>query len=183
MGDEALELETRKKIYETVKKFPGLHLRELARQLGLSVPLVDYHLNFLEKYGIVTGISDEQYRRFYPKDPIGAVEKTDVLSSDEKRIVALLRQRIPLQIVLFIMKKGSAQHKEMVPVMGISPSTLSHHLNKLQRRGVLLKTSAGEDKGYRLANEGQMARLMLHYEPPPGTLVDSFVELWEEFHQ
>jgi len=43
---EALELETRKKIYETVKRFPGLHLREIARQLDMSVPLVDYHLNF-----------------------------------------------------------------------------------------------------------------------------------------
>lgn len=183
MGEEALELETRKKIYDTVKRFPGLHLRELSRQLGLSVPLVDYHLNFLEKYGIVAGISDEQYKRFYPKDPLGAEQKTDVLSADEKRIIALLRQRIPLQIVLFILKQGNAQHKEMVPFMGVSPSTLSHHLNKLQRRGILVKTAAGDERGYRLANEAQIARLLLHYEPPPGTLVDSFAEIWEEFHQ
>lgn len=183
MGEEALELETRKRIYETVTKFPGLHLRELARQLQLSVPLVDYHLNFLEKYGIVTGITDEQYRRFYPKDPIGADRKTDILSSEEKRIIALLRQRIPLQIVLFLLRNGSAQHREMVPVMGISASTLSHHLNKLLRRGVLQKSTSGDERGYRLSNEGHIAKLLLHYEPPPGTLVDSFVEIWEEFHQ
>lgn len=183
MGDDALELETRRKIYEIIRKFPGLHLRELARQLGMSVPLVDYHLNFLEKYGIITGIQDEQYRRFYPRDPIGAEQKTDALSADEKRIVALLRQRIPLQIVLFILKNGSAQHREMVPVMGISASTLSHHLNKLTRKGILLKSAVGEERGYRLSNEGQIARLLLHYEPPPGTLVESFIEIWEEFHQ
>lgn len=183
MGDETLELETRRRIYEAVRKFPGIHLRELSRQLGLSVPLVDYHLNFLDKYGMVSGIADEQYRRFYPRDPIGAENKTDVLSADEKRVVALLRQRIPLQIVLFLLKNGTAQHKEMVPLMGISPSTLSHHLNKLHRRGILVKTVSGEERGYRLANEGQIARLLLTYEPPPGTLVDSFIEIWDEFHQ
>ncbi len=181
--DDALELETRKKIYDSVRKFPGLHLRELARQLELSVPLVDYHLNFLEKYGLVTGILDEQYKRFYPRDPLGAEQKTDMLSAEEKRIVALLRQRMPLQIVLFIFKNGTVQHKDMVPIMGISPSTLSHHLNKLLRRGILVKSSSGKERGYRLANEGQVARLLLHYEPPPGTLVDSFIEIWEEFHQ
>lgn len=183
MEDDVLELETRKRIYDTVRKFPGLHLREISRQLDLSVPLVDYHLNFLEKYGIVNAIADEQYRRFYPRDPIGANVKTDILSPEEKRIVALLRQRIPLQIVLFVLKNGSAQHKEMLPLMNVSPSTLSHHLNKLTRRGILNKSTTGEDRGYRLADEGQIARLLIRYEPPPGTLVDSFIDIWEEFHQ
>lgn len=183
MEEDALELETRRRIYDVVRKFPGLHLREISRQLDLSVPLVDYHLNFLEKYELVAAINDEQYRRFYPKDRLGSDVKTDALSADEKRIVALLRQRIPLQIVLFLLKKGSAQHKEMIPLMGVSASTLSHHLNRLVRRGVVIRTAAGEERGFRLADEGRTARLLLHYEPPPGTLVEGFIEIWEEFHQ
>ena len=183
MEDDILELQTRKRIFEEVCKFPGLHLRELARQLEQSVPLVDYHLNSLERHGIVIAILDGQYKRYYPKDPIGADLKRDALSQDEKRTIALLRQRIPLQIVLFILKNGSAQHKDMLPTMGISPSTLSHHLNKLARRGIITKTATGEDRGYRLASEAKTMRLLMSYEPPPGTIVDSFIEIWEELRQ
>ncbi len=183
MEDEILELQTRKLIFDEVCKFPGLHLREIARQTDQSVPLVDYHLNSLEKHGIVTAISDGQYKRYYPRDPIGSDLKRDVLSQDDKRTIALLRQRIPLQIVLYILKNGTAQHKDMLPTMGVSASTLSHHLNKLARRGIITKVSAGEDRGYRLSSEAQTARLLMSHEPPPGTIVDSFIEIWEELKQ
>lgn len=183
MEDEVLELQTRKRIFEEVCKFPGLHLREIARQLEQSVPLVDYHLNLLERHGIVTAITEGQYKRYYPKDQIGSELKRDSLSQEEKRTVALLRQRIPLQIVLFLMKNESAQHKDMLPAMGVSASTLSHHLNKLARRGIITKTSTGDDRGYRIANEAQTARLLMNYEAPPGTIVDSFIEIWEELKQ
>ncbi|MBX8631828.1 MAG: ArsR family transcriptional regulator [Thermoplasmata archaeon] len=181
--DEILELQTRKRIYDEVCNFPGLHLRELSRQLNESVPLIDYHLNFLEKHGIVTAINDGQFKRYYPRDPVGSGIKTDTLSAEEKRMVALLRQKIPLQIILFLLKNGSAQHKDMLPMMNVSASTLSHHLNKLVRRGIVTKTESGKERGYRLANETQMARLLLHYQPPPGTIVDSFIEIWEELRQ
>ncbi|MEM3852273.1 MAG: ArsR family transcriptional regulator [Methanomassiliicoccales archaeon] len=175
---EILELETRKSIYEAVRKYPGLHLRELARQLDMSVPLVDYHLSFLERHGLVTGIMDAQFKRYYPRDPLGAKSKTDTLSSEQKRIVALLRQRIPLQIVLYLLNKGNARHKEMVPLMGISPSTLTHHLNKLLRRNVIEKVG---DEGFRLVDAAGIARLLMTYSPPPGTLSESFAKLWDEF--
>jgi predicted transcriptional regulator len=183
MDDEVLELQTRKRIYDEVCRFPGLHLRELSRQLNESVPLIEYHLNFMERYGIVTPITDGQYKRYYPRDPIGSEEKRDTLSSEEKRIMGLLRQKIPLQIVLYLLKNGRGQHKDMLPLMNVSPSTLSHHLNKLVRRGVVEKTASGEERGYRIRDESKIARLLMSYQPPPGTVVDSFIEIWEQLKQ
>jgi len=183
MDDDVLELETRRKIYDEVCRFPGLHLRELSRQLNESVPLIEYHLNFMERYGIVTAIIDGQYRRYYPRDPIGSEKRTDTLSSDEKRIMGLMRQKIPLQIVLYLLKNGKGQHKDMLPLMNVSASTLSHHLNKLARRGVVEKIASGEERGYRIRDENKIAKLLMSYQPPPGTIVDSFIEIWEELKQ
>jgi predicted transcriptional regulator len=173
---EALELETRKKIYETVKRFPGLHLREIARQLDMSVPLVDYHLNFLEKYGLVTGVMDAQFKRFYPRDPIGSGIQTDRFSIEEKKVMGVLRQRIPLQIVLLLLKEGTVRHKDMLPLMGVSPSTLSHHIGKLLRRNVIRRT----EEGFMLTDPEGTVRLLMKLEIPPGSLSDAFARVWEE---
>lgn len=174
--DEVLELDTRRKIYEEVRKFPGLHLRELARQMNMSVTLVDYHLGYLEKNGLVSGIMDAQFKRFYPRDPAGTGIRTDFLSIEDKRVLPLLRQRIPLQIVLLLLKEGKVRHRDMIPQMGVSPSTLSHHLAKLLRRGVVQKV----EDGYTLTDAAATLRLLLKVEPAPGTLSDSFARLWDE---
>jgi len=183
LDEEALELETRKKVYDIVRRFPGLHLREISRQAGMSATLTEYHLNFMEKVGLVSQLNDGQYTRYYPRDRVGTGAVTDTLSPDDKKIMAMLRQRIPFQVVLYLLKNGSARHGELVPLMGVSASTLSHHLNKLVRRGIITKTRSGEDRGYRLTDEYRIARLLMDYRPPPGSIVDGFLEIWEELRR
>lgn len=49
MKEDYLALETRKKIYELISSSPGLHKREIARELNMSLSTVDYHLHYMEK--------------------------------------------------------------------------------------------------------------------------------------
>jgi predicted transcriptional regulator len=53
-GDDVLAVRARKALYEFVRASPGYHLREIARALGLSITLADYHLRFLEKHELVS---------------------------------------------------------------------------------------------------------------------------------
>ena len=92
------ELDSQKKIYVLILKQPGLNLSSVAKQLEISVQLAQYHLQKLEKYGLITSINEEGYIRYYVKG---------VISSKEKKFFSLLRQKTPLEIVLFLLKHPS----------------------------------------------------------------------------
>jgi predicted transcriptional regulator len=50
--EEVLENETRRRIYRFVNRNPGLHLRELQRQLNIPLSSLDYHLDYLVRKGL-----------------------------------------------------------------------------------------------------------------------------------
>ena len=43
------ELETRKKTFDAIQRSPGIHLREMERNVGIAVGNLQYHLHYLEK--------------------------------------------------------------------------------------------------------------------------------------
>ncbi|RLF50977.1 MAG: transcriptional regulator, partial [Thermoplasmata archaeon] len=62
MKEDYLALETRKKIYELIASSPGLHKREIARELKMSLSTIDYHLHYMEKKSIVVAKFDGKYK-------------------------------------------------------------------------------------------------------------------------
>jgi DNA-binding transcriptional ArsR family regulator len=90
---EFFDLETRKKIFRIIEQHPGLNLTTLADMLQLSIPLVDYHTKYFEDHELVTVVKEEGFKRYYVKGTIG---------SFEQKLFHVLRQEIPLRIVLFL---------------------------------------------------------------------------------
>lgn len=173
MDDQLLELETRQSIYDLIERIPGLHMREIQRRLNLEVALVDYHLYIMEKAGIVISQKEGGYKRFY----ISPSESG--LDSGQRRILGLLRQKIPLQITLFLLNEKEATHTRISNDLGIKPSKLSFHLKKMRRLGILRRLHPGEGKGYVLEDEPMVLRLLLRYRPPQDML-DEFSDLWDD---
>lgn len=174
---EVLEHETRRRVYELVRAQPGVHLREVARQLALSITLVDYHLRFLAKHELVTFVSDGEYKRCYPRYAPGDPEAKPALDEADKRLLGALRQRVPRAVVLRLLEVEEASHGALLPVAGVSPSTLSHHLKKLVQAGILLPT----ERGYRVADPRRAARLSVSYDIATPDQVEVFRRVWGEF--
>lgn len=175
MDDEALELETRRELYDLVRKFPGLHMREIHRELGLSIALAEYHLGVLERSGLVTSVTEEGYKRFYPAPQEGGRG----LGGRERRMLGVLRQTIPLRITLMLLKQGRVSNKEMSERLGLTPSRLSFHLKKLMKAGVVRRLSRTEGRAYELEDPELVLRLVVAYRPPPDVL-DECDDLWQE---
>jgi len=95
--DDILKLETRRDIYNVILKNPGLHLREILRITNLPTGSLQYHLKYLEKYGLITSIANKKYIRYYIKDKV---------SHKEKKILNFLRQEIPRRIILMLLIPG-----------------------------------------------------------------------------
>src|SRR5437667_9932823 len=98
MDREILAVKTRKDLYDSVRKNPGFHLREISRALNLSITLADYHLRFLEKHELITSSMDGEYKRFFPRSTPGQAEVRASLTDAEQQILAFLAETVPPQV-------------------------------------------------------------------------------------
>ena len=170
-----LELETRRELFDVVRAFPGLHMREIQRKADMSIALTEYHLRVLVKAGLVTETSEGGYKRYYPSP----VEGGRGMGARERRMLGTLRQTIPLRVTLLLLRDGHATNKDMSQRLGLSPSRLTFHINKLLRAGVVRRLSRSEGKGYTLEDPDATLRMLVTNRPPPDVL-DECTDLWEE---
>ena len=106
-------------------------------------------------------------------------EARPALTEDQKRILAYLRQPVPFRILAYLMEREAASHKEILEHVPVSPSTLSHHLKKMQYAGVLAR--AEERGGYRVASPTMVARLMATYDLATPDQIGTWIRVWGEF--
>lgn len=177
MDEEILAVDARRRLYEFVRKNPGIHLREIARALDLSITLVDYHLRFLEKHDLVSASMDGEYKRYFPRSLPGDAEARPALSDAEKQILSVLRQPVPFRVLAFLLERESASHKEILAQVPVSGSTLSHHLRKLLHARILDRS----ERGYRVQDPKVVARLMTTYDLATRDQIDTFIRVWGEF--
>lgn len=169
MSRPEIEVENRKEIYQVIEEFPGLHMREIKRRADMSMNLVRYHLGQLKKYEVIEEIEEDEYKRYYPKEGERRVDFED------KRYLALLREEIPLNVVVYLLSRGEpASHGEIKEGLDIAASTLSYHLKKMREKGLLTK----EGRAYWISEPEEVSNLLVKYEPPKD-IIDEFIDLWE----
>lgn len=176
--DDLLLLESRKTIYQWVSDYPGLHLREIARGTRLDPNHVKYHLTALEKHGLVSSRKEDGYWRFWPKTT-GTLGTHDAMAADEKKVLALLRREIPLHVALLLIEGGETNQRRLVDKIGVSQSTLSYHLKRMERDGLVQVRKEGRERIFSLVDPERVQGLLLRYRPPDA-LVEGFLDAWEQ---
>jgi len=168
---KVLELETRRKIYEVVKKHSGCHFRELERQSGLATGILKYHLDFLTKHDLIKKEKDGNNLRYFPNN----------VEPENRKLLSILRQKNIRKIILFILANKDCHHDDIVRFLGLSPSTVSWHLKKLVKNGIINQAREGRKTSYKLLiNEEEMIKLLvLHKESFLDSLVNKTIEMWD----
>ena len=173
-GQDPLELKSRRAIYEIISSSPGIHFRGIQRESGLPAGVVDYHLRYLSQKDIIVGKHDGHYKRYYLVGKIG---------SQDKKLMALLRQKIPRKIIMHLLLNPRTLHKSLNGIIEVSPSTLSFHLNKLKKHEVVHTERRGRTVEYWIADEAQVARALITYKKSfLDDAVDAFAETWLSLH-
>lgn len=176
--DDLLELDARRRIYEHVERFPGLHLREIARSTGMDPNHAKYHLLYLEKNGLVSSREEGGYWRFFAKAE-GRLGPQEVLSPQDKGVLALLRQPVPLHCILVLLNDAEASIEALSQRIGVAHSTLLYHLGKLERAGLVVSRKEGRLRVVRLAEPERLQSYLVRFRPPD-SLVAGFLEAWEQ---
>ena len=166
---DVLALETRKDIYEYVRKSPGSHLREVQRSTGLSFGSVSYHLGYLCRHNLIKEEKDGKNNRYFPIE----------MSNADKKLLGLLRQKSIRGILLFLVMRKEISHQSLVSLLKLSPSTISWHLKKLEEDQIIGCGSMNKRKTYHLIiDKIRIIKLLIAYkESFLDAMVNNVVEL------
>ena len=166
------EPEPRIKLYELIRDSPGIHLRELERRLDLVVGSLQYHLHYLEKNNLISRFKDEEYVRYFVNRRIP--------EKHEREIIYFLRRKGCRHILINLLQNPGTNNKELSTAVGLSPSTVSWHLNKLVKSGIIEKDRVGRISSLKIVDPDLTAELLISYkESFLDSLLDNFIEMWK----
>lgn len=174
MASDALELDSRRKIYEQVEKVPGIHFRELSRRLKIPTGVIEYHLRYLETHELIVSRREGRYKRYFIIGKLG---------SQDKDLLALLRQQMPRRILMHLLLHPKTSHKKLRKEFKISASTLSFHLSKLLDADLIYQLKVGRKFQYVVKSEEIVAKALIRFkEGFIDEVVDDFAKTWMEIH-
>jgi predicted transcriptional regulator len=121
----------RKRIFEYIRDNPGFHYRAILNDLELSMGVLTYHLNRLEKANYIKSRQDGMFRRFYV-----AGRKTDMrlfLSDIQESILTVIKEN-----------RGISQSK-IAEKISVSRKVVNYHVNILNQAGLIFVESHGRE--------------------------------------
>ena len=168
MNEEPL---IRRRIYELIRKSPGIHFRELHKKLGIAVGNLQYHLDRLEELGLIESVREGGYKRYY----ITSLRFSD----EEKKILSALRVRTEKLILIYLLANPFAKERELSKALNLSPSTISWHISKLVKLGIIEKVRNKGHLTLRIKDPEKVEKVLITYrETLIDKLVEGFIEVW-----
>ena len=119
-----LDQPARLEINNFVKNNPGVHFRGICDGLALSIGVVQYHLDVLERVGLITCHTDGQSKRYFEN---GFFTKTDMT------LISLVKHETTAKILTILSQKGSTFHKDIAQNLSVSFQALTWQMNQLKK--------------------------------------------------
>ena len=117
-----LDLEKRRRIYQLILKNQGLHLREISRELDMSLSTLRYHIKYLKKRELVIETTNGNHVRYYTLNKIGI---------EQKKLLELLRNETIRHIILLFSINLVISLKQISRLTDKHPNTIKYHFKKL----------------------------------------------------
>jgi len=145
------------RVLQHIQENPGCHLRQIKRELTMSMGTTQYHLNLLEKQG---KISSERHNLFKYYFPIG------LFKQNERDILKILNQETAREILMMILEKKNPTQTDIANLIGISSASVNWHIKRLVELGLIVELKDGKFKRYTFEIEpNYIVSLMKNYHP------------------
>jgi predicted transcriptional regulator len=161
---DPLDLPLRKRLTEYIRRNPGVHFRKISRDLDLAIGQLDFHLNALVKGEVLVKDSSTSNARYFVRDKF---------TRDERKTLSILRREIPRGIVLFLRENPASTPHTILGSFNITHATLSYHLKRLEKAGILEVEQIGRERLYSLKDPETVEMLLVIYKT---TLLDTIVD-------
>ena len=136
---------------------PGCHLRQIKRELDMSMGTIQYHLNLLEKSGKVASERHSLHRFYFP---------VNIFEKHDRNILKILNQETAREILMFIVEMKNPTQTEIVDNIKISAASVNWHIGRLTQFGMITEARDGKFKRYSLIGDSSyIVALMKNYHP------------------
>jgi predicted transcriptional regulator len=149
--------------YDNVLRFihakPGCHLRQIQKELDISVGSVQYQLARLEEMRKITSARRGSYKFYFPYG---------IFKDNEKNILQVLSQETARKILMFIIERKYPTHTDIVNSIGISAASVNWHVSRLIAFNIIHSTKNGKYTRYQLPNNDDskyIVALLKNYYP------------------
>ncbi len=145
------------RIIKFIHERPACHLRQIKKELAISMGTVQHHLNRLEKDGKITSVRKGLYKYYFP---IG------MFQAKERNLLQILSQETARDILLFIVEKNNPSQSDIVTSIGISNAAVNWHISRLLELELIDENKDGKFKRYKLNIDSKyLILLMKNYYP------------------
>lgn len=129
----------------------------IRRELRLGMGVVQYHLNRLEREGMIVSRRRGFYKRFYPSSLFG---------DRELEIMDVLAQETERDLLIFLMVNPNASQKDLSRYARVSPSSVNWHMRRLSKAGLVEAKHEGASVRYLVkVSRDKMLVLLKSYHP------------------
>ncbi len=137
--DDLLENETRKGIHSTLEENPGTTIQELRERLDIAWGTTVYHLEKLERAGILVSQRHGNHRRYF------------VAGTKEARTrkgFTVLQTHTARRLAQAVMTNPGANQSELCDQVGIRPPVASKYLKRLEEHSLVRAEQNNRFKHY-----------------------------------
>ncbi|NEU58950.1 helix-turn-helix domain-containing protein [Halorussus sp. MSC15.2] len=138
---DPLDHEGREALYETIERSPGAYLSAVCESADVPVSTARHHLDVLEDEGLVTTVKVRGKRRFYPG------------RAEDAELVAALEDEGTAPVLRALGRLGDSHGGRLADELDRDPSTVSHHLSRLEDAGLVEREREGRAVVNRLSPE------------------------------
>ncbi len=165
MEEDLLALPTRRRLYEIVRRAPGLGAREVQRAAGTGWGETVYHLERLtDGHLLQRERAGHQDHYFVAAVPLG-----------DRNLLRLARSASARRLLVALLEAPGATVPDLSEKTGLSPGRLSVHLGRMAELSLLTTGRQGRLRTFELADRPRILRLLVTYREG---LADAWVERW-----
>jgi predicted transcriptional regulator len=136
---DPLDHETRQTLFEAVERSPGVNLSTLADESDASLSTVRHHLRILEEEHLLVSERIRGQRRYFPSN------------ESDPALLAALDDTATQPVLRELAQSGSASVSDLADALGRDPSTISHHVSRLEDDGLVERERDGRSVQNRLS--------------------------------
>ena len=162
--------ENREHIYECISKSPGIHLRGIYREVGLSMGNIQHHLLVLQKEGVIKSRKINGNRHYY---------LTAIPAERDELFLRFLRKDAVKDILTYLIEHPGSTHTDIVNFMHLSASTINWHMSRLIEAGLVITAKNGRMISYYIEDPIYLINSLRTYSPQIwNRLADKFAVLF-----
>ena len=171
MEEDLLALPTRRRVYDVVRRSPGIGAREVQRGAGTGWGETVYHLDRLTQANLLhrekTGHQDHY---FVAAVPLG-----------DRSLLRMARSVSARRLLVALLESPNATVPDLTQRTGLSAGRISVHLGRLAQLGLLRTGRRERYRTFEIEDRDRIVRLLVTYrESVTDEWVERLLATWSE---